>query len=216
MDSGRPARVLSQSLRPPRVHAGRARREGAALDESLSEAHATLGQVLFTYEWKREEGLRELRRAIELNPNNQNARHWYAMAHGGLGLFDASLELIERALAIDPLAVMVNANVGFLLYRAGRSRRPREAPPTSKGSRVRDDSLSSRPRARAKGLYGRPSASSIRCRPSATRPLALTAIARRPLMAIRSGPPVLTELLDIAQILRSPGDHAGIPARRLP
>ena len=42
------------------------------------------------------------------------------MALGGLGRFDEALAQIQRALAIDPLAVIVNANVGFLLYRAGR------------------------------------------------------------------------------------------------
>ena len=38
----------------------------------------------------------------------------------GSGRFDEALAQIQRALAIDPLAVIVNANVGFLLYRAGR------------------------------------------------------------------------------------------------
>ena len=31
-----------------------------ALDDSLSEAHGTLGQVLFTYEWERDAGIAEL------------------------------------------------------------------------------------------------------------------------------------------------------------
>ena len=91
-----------------------------ALDDSLSEAHAALGQVLFIYEWKRDQGMRELRRAIELNPNNQNATHWYAMALAGIGRFDEALAQIQRAREIDPLAVIVNANAGFMLYRAGR------------------------------------------------------------------------------------------------
>ncbi len=65
-------------------------------------------------------GIAEFLRAIDLNPSNQNAQHWYAMALGGLGRFDEALAQIQRALAIDPLAVIVNANVGFLLYRAGR------------------------------------------------------------------------------------------------
>jgi DNA-binding winged helix-turn-helix (wHTH) protein/tetratricopeptide (TPR) repeat protein len=114
--------AVSQSLRPREVmpKARTAAEKALALDDSLSEAHATLGQVLFAYEWKREEGIVEFLRAIELNPNNQNAQHWYAMALGGLGRFDEALAQIQRALAVDPLAVMVNANVGFLLYRAGR------------------------------------------------------------------------------------------------
>jgi tetratricopeptide (TPR) repeat protein len=114
--------AVSQSLRPREVmpKARAAAEKALALDESLSEAHASLGQVLFTYEWKREEGVRELLRAIDLNPNNQNAQHWYAMSLAGLGRFDEALVQIERARDIDPLAVMVNANIGYVLYRAGR------------------------------------------------------------------------------------------------
>jgi DNA-binding winged helix-turn-helix (wHTH) protein/tetratricopeptide (TPR) repeat protein len=114
--------AVSQSL-PPREAMPKARlaaEKALALDDSLSEAHGTLGHVLFTYAWERDAGLRELMRAIKLNPNNQCAQHWYAMALGGLGRFDEALDQIQRALAIDPLAVIVNANVGFLLYRAGR------------------------------------------------------------------------------------------------
>jgi len=114
--------AVSQSLRPREVmpKARVAAEKALALDDTLAEAHATLGQVLFTYEWKREQGIAEFLRAIDLNPNNQNAQHWYAMALGGLGRFDEALAQMQRALAVDPLAVIVNANAGFLLYRAGR------------------------------------------------------------------------------------------------
>jgi adenylate cyclase len=174
-----------------------------SLDESLSVAHATLGHVLFTYEWKRDEGLRELRRAIELNPNNQNARHWYAMAHGGLGLFDESLELIGRALAIDPLAVMVNANVGFLLYRAGRVdeaiaklRHTVEMEPGFVMTRYRLGLA-----LEAKGLYEEAIREFETMRPSASDPLAFTAIARtRALMGDPEGArQLLAEILGIAR-----------------
>jgi DNA-binding winged helix-turn-helix (wHTH) protein/tetratricopeptide (TPR) repeat protein len=114
--------AVSQSFRPREVmpKARAAAEKALALDDTLSEAHAALGQVLFIYEWKREEGMRELRRAMELNPNDQNANHWYAMALAGIGRFDQALLQIQRARDIDPLAVMVHANVGFILYRAGR------------------------------------------------------------------------------------------------
>ncbi len=174
--------AVSQSLRPREVmpKARVAAEKALSLDESLSEAHATLGQVLFTYEWRRDEGLRELRRAIELNPNNQNAQHWHAMAHGGLGLFDESLELIQRALAIDPLAVIVNANVGFLLYRAGRIdeaiaklRHTVEMEPGFVMTRYRLGLA-----LEAKGLYDDAIREFESMRPSASDPLAFTAIAR--------------------------------------
>jgi DNA-binding winged helix-turn-helix (wHTH) protein/Tfp pilus assembly protein PilF len=114
--------AVSQSMRPREVmpKARAAAERALALDEGLSEAHSSLGHVLFQYEWKREEGMREMRRAIELNPNNQNAQHWYAMQLGGVGRFEEALVQIERARDIDPLAVIVHANIGFLLYRAGR------------------------------------------------------------------------------------------------
>jgi len=114
--------AVSQSYRPHDVmpKARAAAEKALALDESLSEAHATLGQVLFIYEWQREAGVRELKRAIELNPNNQNAQHWYGMSLAGLGRFDEALAQIERAREVDPLSVIVNANLGFVLYRAGR------------------------------------------------------------------------------------------------
>jgi DNA-binding winged helix-turn-helix (wHTH) protein/tetratricopeptide (TPR) repeat protein len=197
--------AVSQSLRPreamPKARAAAER--ALALDESLSEAHGTLGQVLFTYEWKREEGLREIRRAIELNPNNQNAQHWYAMQLGGLGRFDEALEQIQRALTVDPLAVMVNANVGFLLYRAGRFdeaiaklRHTVEMEPGFVMTRYRLGLA-----LEAKGLHEDAIREFEAMRPSADNPLALTAIARtRALMGDQDrSRRMLDEILSIAR-----------------
>lgn len=114
--------AVSQSFRPrdvmPRARAAAER--ALALDETLSDAHAAFGQVLFVYEWKREEGMREFERAIELNPNDQHATHWKAMALAGLGRFDEALDQIRVARQIDPLSLIVRGNHGFILYRAGR------------------------------------------------------------------------------------------------
>jgi len=114
--------AVSQSLRPreamPRARV--AAEKALAIDDSLAAAHATLGQVLFIYEWRRADGMRELQRALELEPNHLNANHWYAMSLAGLGRYDEALTQIHRALEIDPLSIMVRANIGFILYRAGR------------------------------------------------------------------------------------------------
>jgi len=114
--------AVSQSMRPHEAmpKARDAAEKALALDDRLAAAHATLGQVLVVYEWKRAEGLHELRRAMELEPNHPNANHWYAMALAGLGRFDEALTQIQRAREIDPLSVIVNANIGFILYRAAR------------------------------------------------------------------------------------------------
>jgi DNA-binding winged helix-turn-helix (wHTH) protein/tetratricopeptide (TPR) repeat protein len=114
--------AVSQSLRPreamPRARV--AAEKALAIDDSLAAAHATLGQVLFTYEWRRTEGLREFTRALELEPNHPNANHWYAMSLAGLGRYDEALVQIRRAHEIDPLSIMVRANIGYILYRSGR------------------------------------------------------------------------------------------------
>jgi DNA-binding winged helix-turn-helix (wHTH) protein/tetratricopeptide (TPR) repeat protein len=114
--------AVSQSFRPREVMPkGRAAAEKAlALDDMLSEAHAAFGHVMFVYEWQRDVGIASLQRAIQINPNNQNAHQWYAMALAGVGRIDDALAQIQRAREIDPLSVIVNANVGFLLYRARR------------------------------------------------------------------------------------------------
>src|SRR5439155_12735163 len=47
--------------------------QAVALAPSLAEAHSSLGWVRFFTEWKFAEGLKELRRAIELSPSNPTA-----------------------------------------------------------------------------------------------------------------------------------------------
>jgi tetratricopeptide (TPR) repeat protein len=114
--------AISQSFRPREVmpKARAAAEKALALDDSLSEAHAALGHVLFIYEWKREEGMRALQRAMDLNPNDPNANHWYAIALAAVGRFDEALLQIQRARDIDPMSVMIHANAGFILCMAGR------------------------------------------------------------------------------------------------
>jgi len=150
------------------------------LDDTLSEAHAALGQVLFIYEWKRDAGMRELRRALELNPNDQNAAHWYAMALAGTGRFDEALAQIQRARDIDPLAPMVHANVGFILYRAGRHHEAVEQ--LRNFVAIEPGFVMGRYRlglaCEASGLHDEALENFRAMRPSADDPLAFTAIAR--------------------------------------
>jgi DNA-binding winged helix-turn-helix (wHTH) protein/tetratricopeptide (TPR) repeat protein len=206
--------AISQSMRPREVmpKARAAAEKALEIDDSLSEAHATLGQVLLAYEWKREPGLAELLRAIELNPNNQNAQHWYAMALSALGRFDEALAQIERARAIDPLAIMVNANLGSVLYRAGRLdeaitklRHTVEMEPTFVMTRYRLGLA-----LEAAGQYDEAIEQFEAMRPSTEDPLALTAIARtRALMGqSEEARRLLRELADV-------GRTAYIPAATL-
>jgi tetratricopeptide (TPR) repeat protein len=69
-----------------------AARKALALDETLAEAHTSLAQALFAYDWNFVEATREFERAIELNPNYATAHHWYAnSALLALGRFDEAI-----------------------------------------------------------------------------------------------------------------------------
>ena len=50
------------------------------IDNALSEAHASLGQISVFYDWDWAAAERAFLRSLELNPHYLNARHWYAMA----------------------------------------------------------------------------------------------------------------------------------------
>lgn len=90
------------------------------LDPMLAEAHIALAMVRTTeYNWQEAE--RELRHAIELNPNS-------ALAHLDLGVsvllpqsrFDEAIGEIRRSLALDPLSSNTNTLFAFALVLAGR------------------------------------------------------------------------------------------------
>jgi tetratricopeptide (TPR) repeat protein len=81
------------------------------LDDSLAEAHASLGLVRYLYEWSFEEAERSFARAVALDPGYSSAHHWYAMMLMATRRFDESLVQIDRAIALEP---------GSPLYRAKR------------------------------------------------------------------------------------------------
>ena len=76
-----------------------AARRALELDESLAEAHASLGFVKMNWEWDWDGVLRELRRAIELNPNHETAHRWLSAFLAGIGRFDEAMPIAERARA---------------------------------------------------------------------------------------------------------------------
>jgi tetratricopeptide (TPR) repeat protein len=108
---------------PPREtypEAKRAALRATELNDSLGEAHASLGFVHFFYDWDPPSAIREFRHAFSLHPHYAPAHHWYAMACGFMGQREESLAAINRALEIEPLSLLLNANRGYLLYFARR------------------------------------------------------------------------------------------------
>jgi len=89
--------------------------KAVALDDSLAEAHAALGFVLFYGDWDWSGGSRELQRSIELNPSYPTAHHWYAEYLSAMGRHNDAVAEIRRAQELDPLSPLLLA-IGEEIY----------------------------------------------------------------------------------------------------
>jgi tetratricopeptide (TPR) repeat protein len=88
------------------------------IDDTLAEAHVSLGRVAFNYEWDWAGAEREFKRAIALKPDFVPAHHWYSHVLISQGRFDESLAESLHALALDPLDVAMNFHMGFHYWNA--------------------------------------------------------------------------------------------------
>jgi len=97
------------------------------IDKNLAEAHAALGWLLFWSEWKWEEARKELKLAIELNPNYANAHQYYAELLDILRQDKEAREQINLALELDPLSLAMNSNSVQYYYNEGKLKESLEA-----------------------------------------------------------------------------------------
>ena len=88
------------------------------LDSALGEAHNSLAFVLEGFDWDLDSGGKEFRRAIELNPGYATAHHWYAWHLGLLGRYDEALAELRKAESVDPLSLIIKADLAELLVLA--------------------------------------------------------------------------------------------------
>ncbi len=91
-----------------------------ALDEELAEAHAALGVILFSHDWDWAGAERAVRRAIALNPSDVDARLVWANHLAAFGRVDEAVAEIRRTREMDPLSLVINRDVGRILYYARR------------------------------------------------------------------------------------------------
>jgi tetratricopeptide (TPR) repeat protein len=88
------------------------------IDNTLAEAYTSLASVKGNFEWDWTGAERDYKRAIELYPGYATAHHWYAFHLTWLGRYDEAIAEIKIAQECDPLSLIINANVGFILYLA--------------------------------------------------------------------------------------------------
>jgi TolB-like protein/Tfp pilus assembly protein PilF len=91
------------------------------LDERLAEAHTALGLLLCIGDLDMAGSISEFQRAIALNPNYATAHHWYGNGPLlALGRFEEAIAEGKRAVGLDPLSPIINADLGQNLYNARR------------------------------------------------------------------------------------------------
>src|SRR5262249_7200556 len=75
-----------------------------ALDSDLAEAHFARAGLLWTHSnhFPHEQVVREVRRALELNPNLVEAHQGLGATYNHIGLLDKASDELHRALEIDP------------------------------------------------------------------------------------------------------------------
>jgi len=88
------------------------------LDSALGEAHNSLAFILDGFDWDLDAGGKEFQRAIELNPGYATAHHWYAWHLSLLGRYDEAIAEMRKAENLDPLSLIINADLAELLVLA--------------------------------------------------------------------------------------------------
>src|ERR1700719_1033782 len=88
------------------------------LDSALGEAHNSLAFVLDGFDWDFDSAGKEFQRAIELNPGYATAHHWYAWHLSLLGRYDDAIAEMRKAESLDPLSLIINADLAEILVLA--------------------------------------------------------------------------------------------------
>ena len=106
---------MQESVPPARA----ALKKALELDDSLAEAHASSG-LLDTFECRLERAITDFERAIQLKPNYATAHHWLMFGRLSLGHLDQAIEEGKRALKLDPLSPIINADFAWTYFCARR------------------------------------------------------------------------------------------------
>jgi serine/threonine-protein kinase len=108
---------------PPRegyTKAKIAAKRALELDDTLAEAHTTLGAILMFYDFDWAAAEREYKRAIELNPNYPLIYEVYSYLLSSTGRFDEAIKTAQRGVEKDPLSTPLMGDVAGAYYMARR------------------------------------------------------------------------------------------------
>ncbi len=88
-------------------------------DETVADAHLSMGLVHALYDWDWIPAEQYLKRAIALNPGNVQARYVYANVYlAPKGFHNEAMAEMKRAKELDPVSLLVNSYTGWHYYLA--------------------------------------------------------------------------------------------------
>jgi serine/threonine-protein kinase len=116
---------------PARSEAARAR----SLDPELAETHAATAHVAMTFDWDWVNGEKELRQALELDPNSLDMCGCMAITFTLLGRPQEAVKWLDHVLQLNPLSSEMEAIYGWALVN---EHRPQDALPHLQRARELD------------------------------------------------------------------------------
>jgi len=94
-----------------------------SMNNTIPEAHATLGGIATWYDWNWEEAENELELAISLNPNYATAHQWFAELLDILGRDKEARDQIDIAFKLSPNVYQMSAISSLLYYHNSEFRK---------------------------------------------------------------------------------------------
>ena len=82
------------------------------IDDTLAEAHASLGFINTSYDWNWKAAEREFKQALQLNPNSADIHLWYSMLLTVTERHEEAIFEAKRAQELDPLSSLINSMLG--------------------------------------------------------------------------------------------------------
>ncbi len=110
-------------MRPPKQAFSPARDaalKALELDDTLAEAHASLGFIKFWFDWDWTGAEAEMQRALELDPNSAISRQNHGVYLATIGRADEGVAEGKRALDLDPLLPSANQALAYVYYLVAR------------------------------------------------------------------------------------------------
>jgi eukaryotic-like serine/threonine-protein kinase len=86
------------------------------LDDTLAEAHISMGYIRIFYDWDREQARREFLRALELNPGLPAAHMSYTVYLLQTEQLQEALKEMQKAKDLDPLSALMGSGVAFIYF----------------------------------------------------------------------------------------------------